>query len=338
MRSPLTVRTALIKPLIDTAAAEGLRAADILKIEAGQDRVRLADYFSLQQALAHAVEDETYRLSSRQLLPGTLDFVLSRLSGATSLYAAMKALATHFNLLHGGEYNSVLRRTRTVVFRIDDRKFPYTLKDDAYLKFTMECLQIFLHAMLATISEREADAGLRRVCVTRAAGGPDAAHLAFWRAPIKYGSSVYAVEYDAATMAKTVAAPPPEMLTASRVYQEVVALIDARERDATPTHRAAALVAEGLKAGAIDQKKAAALLGVSVATLRRRLAAEGVSFRTLRKDVLNGEAQSLLLRRRPIADVAEALGFADFRSFNRAFREWNGETPKAFASRARGAG
>ncbi|MGD9800293.1 MAG: helix-turn-helix domain-containing protein [Parvularculaceae bacterium] len=33
-----------------------------------------------------------------------------------------------------------------------------------------------------------------------------------------------------------------------------------------------------------------------------------------------------------MADVAEELGFSDFRAFNRAFKAWNGVTPKAYAS------
>jgi AraC-like DNA-binding protein len=71
------------------------------------------------------------------------------------------------------------------------------------------------------------------------------------------------------------------------------------------------------------------------ATLRRRLESEGASFRDLRRDTLNEAAKRLLRRRSSVAEVAEELGFSDFRSFNRAFKAWNGVTPKAYADGAR---
>ena len=60
-----------------------------------------------------------------------------------------------------------------------------------------------------------------------------------------------------------------------------------------------------------------------------------MSFRDLRKEVLNDAAKSLLRRRKSVPEIAAELGFSDFRAFNRAFKAWNGETPKAFADRAR---
>jgi AraC-like DNA-binding protein len=36
-----------------------------------------------------------------------------------------------------------------------------------------------------------------------------------------------------------------------------------------------------------------------------------------------------------VADVSEALGFSEFRAFNRAFKDWNNVTPKAFVRAAR---
>ncbi|MEM6683996.1 MAG: helix-turn-helix domain-containing protein, partial [Pseudomonadota bacterium] len=76
------------------------------------------------------------------------------------------------------------------------------------------------------------------------------------------------------------------------------------------------------------QRHIAKALGVSVATLRRRLEAENTSFRRLRAKALNARAQHLLSTRASLSDVAEILGFADLRSFSRAYKAWNGVTPK----------
>jgi AraC-like DNA-binding protein len=71
-------------------------------------------------------------------------------------------------------------------------------------------------------------------------------------------------------------------------------------------------------------------MGLSVATLRRRLSESGTNFRNLRHQTLNKMAQSMLRQGRPIVDVAEALNYVDVRSFSRAFKAWNDLTPVAF--------
>lgn len=73
-------------------------------------------------------------------------------------------------------------------------------------------------------------------------------------------------------------------------------------------------------------------LGVSTRGLARRLAREGENLTGLLDEALYERAQLLL--RRPdntVAQVAEALGYAELSSFFRAFRRWSGGlTPSAF--------
>lgn len=76
-------------------------------------------------------------------------------------------------------------------------------------------------------------------------------------------------------------------------------------------------------------------LGMSVATLRRRLAEEGASFRTLSSDVRRDAAASLLATGRGLEDVAAELGFSDARSLRRACRVWFDMTPDEYRRRHR---
>jgi AraC-like DNA-binding protein len=78
----------------------------------------------------------------------------------------------------------------------------------------------------------------------------------------------------------------------------------------------------------------AAALHVSVRTLHRQLAEEGSSLQALKDEARRDQALALLARsRKPIKQVAQAVGFASEKSFARAFRQWTGRTP----SEARGA-
>jgi len=69
-------------------------------------------------------------------------------------------------------------------------------------------------------------------------------------------------------------------------------------------------------------------LGLSASTLRRRLDLEGTSFRALKEGLRRDLAIRYLTQtRRPVADVAQALGFAEPSAFHRAFRQWMGVSP-----------
>ena len=72
----------------------------------------------------------------------------------------------------------------------------------------------------------------------------------------------------------------------------------------------------------------AAALHVSVRTLHRQLAEEGASLQALKDEARRDQAVALLARsRKPIKQVAQAVGFASEKSFARAFRQWTGRTP-----------
>ena len=77
-------------------------------------------------------------------------------------------------------------------------------------------------------------------------------------------------------------------------------------------------------------------LHVSTRTLKRRLAAQGVTY----SDVLEEQRRekALLLLRSPslsLDEIAEQLGYSDTSNFRRAFRRWTGVSPAAYRKTAR---
>jgi AraC-like DNA-binding protein len=78
-------------------------------------------------------------------------------------------------------------------------------------------------------------------------------------------------------------------------------------------------------------EEVAALVHMSARTLKRRLAAKGVTFSTLVDRARRERALSLLQSSRlPIEDVAERLDYATASTFVRAFHRWTGTTPAAY--------
>ena len=77
----------------------------------------------------------------------------------------------------------------------------------------------------------------------------------------------------------------------------------------------------------------AARLGMSTATLRRRLHSERASFREIKESVYNALARDWLSQREiSIAEVANRLDFSDNFAFRRFFRRLNGIPPSAIVS------
>jgi AraC-like DNA-binding protein len=78
----------------------------------------------------------------------------------------------------------------------------------------------------------------------------------------------------------------------------------------------------------------ASLLNTSARSMHRQLKDEGATLQALKDAVRQERATELLLRtRRPIKQVAQAVGFQNEKSFIRAFRGWTGVTPGEWRER-----
>ncbi len=90
-------------------------------------------------------------------------------------------------------------------------------------------------------------------------------------------------------------------------------------------------VIDSLPDGLSKRPDVARRLEMSERTLNRRLAEEGVSFRTITQRARREAAESLLTdRRNSLAEVAFLTGFGDQSAFQRAFKAWTGQTPLSF--------
>lgn len=96
------------------------------------------------------------------------------------------------------------------------------------------------------------------------------------------------------------------------------------------------LIDHGLADAHLSQHGVALKLGISVATLGRRLKMERQSFRMMVTARRLAVAERLLLiDDRPICEIALAVGYGENASFTRAFRQRNGVSPRQFRRAAR---
>jgi AraC-like DNA-binding protein len=325
------------------ASEAGIALPDILRtiglspsmLDEQAGLISLADYFRVLERLSIAAHDEAWGLSRRPLLLGATDIVLSNLGGCRTLHAAMKAVARTYNILHGGVYNRVELGAKRLSYIIDDRDFPYAPHMDRdQVRFTMECVLIFLHGLLTLVAGDALEEHLRTVHTKSGPSPRTGACPAFWPAPVRQRARHYALDYDIAAQFLPVGLGDANPSSHS-VYGKIVELIERRQRSRPRRRDLAERMLDAFDDGVFEQAAVARRLGLSVATLRRRLRMEGgCGFRELHDRALKGGASALLEHGVHPGVVAEELGYSDLRSFTRAFKRWTGVTPTTYARRA----
>ena len=80
----------------------------------------------------------------------------------------------------------------------------------------------------------------------------------------------------------------------------------------------------------LTRSQLARCLNMSDQTLKRRLAAEGVSYKSLVKDIRQKKACDLLQSTElTMEEIANNVGYRDVANFYRAFKSWTGLTPRS---------
>jgi AraC-like DNA-binding protein len=96
------------------------------------------------------------------------------------------------------------------------------------------------------------------------------------------------------------------------------------------------LVASG-HAHRVSMAAVARGLGLSVRSLRRRLEAEGTSYKNVVNESLGILAKQLIRHSSgSVQEIAFEMGFADTSSFHRAFKRWTGMTPRTYRTELNG--
>ncbi|WP_204114496.1 AraC family transcriptional regulator [Shimia biformata] len=142
---------------------------------------------------------------------------------------------------------------------------------------------------------------------------------------VRFGQANNEIRYDINLLDQ-----PPQLanqVTATEVSQTCASLLDQMRLDAGMTRRVYHELTSN--PGVFpDLEAVASKLCMTSRTLRRKLTAEGTSYRVILDEVRCALAQDYLATSdMPIGDIAFALGFDDTQSFRRAYRRWTGASP-----------
>ncbi|MFL0796901.1 MAG: helix-turn-helix transcriptional regulator [Cellvibrionaceae bacterium] len=325
-----------VAPIMALSLHEDVSFPDILeRLELPQDflddpegYIPLVDYFRIIGQLSLIFYDETCNLSERPMVLGTAKFMLDSLGACRTLREIMEKLAEVGNIVNGGPYNQVREIDDQLQFICDDSRFPYALTDENFLLFGMECILMLLHGMFEYLLNSGETLPQPYISIKRSAEST-AKHLSFWQKRIRHRSPTYVMSYDK-ELGDIPLTPPEEGYSIYAWFEKVVELVGSPRFDEKAGSMTQRVRREMLDEKVKDQQQVASLLGVSVATMRRRLKEEGTSFREVRQQALEALALHFLDGGVHPNDVAEKLGFSDLRSFSRAFKSWHNQTPSEY--------
>jgi AraC-like DNA-binding protein len=172
-----------------------------------------------------------------------------------------------------------------------------------------------------------------QVCFAHAAPENDLEHRRFFRTSVRFGVGSNSMILSAADAARPLQAADEALATIVRRRLDKI-LAESNVHGPGPLgERVRRMLVEHLGETTMTPETVARALAVSRRTLSRRLADEGTSFRNILDDVRRDFSCALLQDRSlSVADVAFFLEYSEPAAFNRSFRRWTGQTPRAFRS------
>jgi AraC-like DNA-binding protein len=144
------------------------------------------------------------------------------------------------------------------------------------------------------------------------------------RTHVEFGTDAYALVFSSSWLGR--ALPPSEQALVS-LLQDKIAEQDRLTARSFPA-QVQAVMRTALTFDQVTADRLAAMFDMHVRTFRRRLSEHGTSHQQLLDDTrLSFACQLLEEDRRSLPQIAELLGYAEMRSFIRAFKRWSGTTP-----------
>lgn len=144
------------------------------------------------------------------------------------------------------------------------------------------------------------------------------------RTHVEFDTGVYALVFSSSWLSR--ALPPTEQALVS-LLQEKIAEQDRSIAQSFPA-QVQAVMRTALTFEQVTADRLATMFDMHVRTFHRRLSDHGTSHQQLLDETrLSFACQLLKEDRRSLSQIAELLGYAEMRSFIRAFKRWSGTTP-----------
>lgn len=156
-----------------------------------------------------------------------------------------------------------------------------------------------------------------RVCFEHAAPEDSSTHRRFFGCRVEFHHEFNGIVFSAKDLDTPISMSDAMLARYAHRYLDAIA----QHRDASPNEKVRELIRLWLPSGNCDANKIARSLGVNRRSVHRYLSKEGESFSSVMIVVRAEMACRMLSSRRPLAEIAELVGFSGSAAFSRWFRQ-----------------
>jgi AraC-like DNA-binding protein len=270
------------------------------------------------------LEDSLSGLGSQKLFTGATELVTARAMHEPTFSKAVVAFASAFNAITSEIDVRVVRRHGEIRLSVVFRNNMTPAR-----QIFLEVVALFWHCTFCWLIGELVP--VVRVSTSMSRGGVGYHLMGSFGCPVVFKGSGIELVYGKDVLERAIA-PPPLSHWRSDVFLIVEDLIRAI-REGVDRDGVVEYIQRAVVNGVSDQSTIAVSAGMSVATLRRRLADLGTSFRVVKEDQLAAQALLLIHQGKTVDEIAERLGYSEPRSFRRAFHRRFGESPSEYRSR-----
>jgi AraC-like DNA-binding protein len=259
------------------------------------------------------LNDECLGMLSHRVQVGSFELMIARALQEPTLGGAISAFADATNMLWPDVDVQLKRRLGELHFSMscENPKLP---RDAVQVFLEVECVTMF--CIFQWLAEAELPVTRIRIAGTRPSDAIQ--FLAALNCPVQFeGNGVDVVFSSNITQLETTKRSVSGWV--EDTFQILLNILQVRKQSFTSVELQAS-VKKALSSGIRQQSLIAASLAMSVATLRRKLAMEGVSFRQLSDQVFRESAGTLIASGESVEIIAAKMGYAEARSFRRAFQ------------------
>jgi AraC-like DNA-binding protein len=325
------VSICFVNAALEPVRARSLDAAAIIQqlgispalLKTPQARVSAQQYGALWRLVARTLDDELFGQDSRRMKSGTFAMICHSTLGCDSLRHALERALRFFRLVLDDISGHLHVSNSEARLQLVERDGPQRI-------FGQECLLMLLHGLACWLIGRR---------------------IPLNRAEFSYAEPTHSIEYRSMYSTEiTFQAPHTSVFFESR-YLALPIVQDRRslknflssapegilvkyKNITSLSARVRRRLRLSLGGGPVELDAMADSLSITPATFRRRLRAEGTSFRLIKDDLRRDLAiQFLAASNRSTTEIGWDLGFSERSAFDRAFRNWTGVAPGEFRRR-----
>lgn len=282
-------------------------------------RISIERFANFQQSLVIEMGDEAIGYTSRPLLPGTWSMMNYAVINCTTLEEALQRLCQYFVLLDCGVHCALVKKDEHSF--ID---FYYTKKPSRY---GTSIFFFNIHRFASWLIEARLPLVEVKLQDKPWAQAIDYRHM-FQGSRVEFEQPHNQLVFSNAYLAKPL--KQNEQTLKRFLRHPALALMSLDYRHSSWGAKVREILRRDL-ADMPELNEVSELLHVHPQTLRRRLAAEGSSYKELKNQLRRDTALHYLGKRSlSIEEVAHRAGFSESSAFIRAFKGWTGVTPYTY--------